>query len=235
MNIGEKILNLRKKQGLSQEALGDKIKVTRQTISNWELGITFPNPKQLKILSQELNVSIDELLDNDILKENVISKSNKNIINYIGLFFFDLVVILVFVLMYGIFLVMILFSISLLFISFCIMLKNNLYNLIPYMPYVCGILCSITLISLSLLFTILSILYFRLISKLLNKFINFNYTFVGKNKKIILKESKLANEKLIFFAKIFLISFIILLLLTIIICVIYSKSLSFWHTWNWWK
>ena len=66
MSLGEKILKLRKKQGLSQEELGDKVKVTRQTISNWELGETSPNPEQLKLLSKELQVSIDELLDNDI-------------------------------------------------------------------------------------------------------------------------------------------------------------------------
>lgn len=66
MKLGDKILELRKKQGLSQEQLGEKINVTRQTISNWELGETSPNPEQLKLLSKELNVSVDELLDNDI-------------------------------------------------------------------------------------------------------------------------------------------------------------------------
>ena len=59
-------LKLRKKSGLSQEQLGEKVNVTRQTISNWELNETTPNPEQLKLLSKALNVSIDELLDNDI-------------------------------------------------------------------------------------------------------------------------------------------------------------------------
>ena len=66
MKLGDKIQNLRKKKGLSQEELSEKINVTRQTISNWELGETMPNPEQLKLLSKELSVSIDELLDNDI-------------------------------------------------------------------------------------------------------------------------------------------------------------------------
>ena len=48
MKLGEKILELRKKNGFSQEQLGEKINVTRQTISNWELGETSPNPEQLK-------------------------------------------------------------------------------------------------------------------------------------------------------------------------------------------
>lgn len=72
MNLGKKILEYRKKKGLSQEQLGEKIEVTRQTISNWELGQTQPNPEQLKLLSKELNVSIDELLENDI--KNVLIK-----------------------------------------------------------------------------------------------------------------------------------------------------------------
>ena len=77
--LGENILKLRKKNGLSQEQLGEKINVTRQTISNWELGETAPNPEQLKLLSQSLNISIDELLDNDInsrMKEKIINIEN---------------------------------------------------------------------------------------------------------------------------------------------------------------
>ena len=65
MNLGDKILQLRKKSGLSQEQLGEKVDVTRQTISNWELGETAPNPEQLKKMSKAFNVSIDEILDND--------------------------------------------------------------------------------------------------------------------------------------------------------------------------
>ena len=66
MGLGNKILKLRKEKGYSQEEMAEKLDVTRQTISNWELGSTQPNPEQLKGLSKCLNVSIDELLDNDI-------------------------------------------------------------------------------------------------------------------------------------------------------------------------
>ena len=38
MQLGNNIYNLRKEKGLSQEKLAEKINVTRQTISNWELG-----------------------------------------------------------------------------------------------------------------------------------------------------------------------------------------------------
>ena len=70
MALGQNILELRKKSGLSQEQLGEKVNVTRQTISNWELEETAPNPEQLKLLSKALNVSVDDLIDNDI--QNVV-------------------------------------------------------------------------------------------------------------------------------------------------------------------
>ena len=76
MSLGDKILDLRKKNGLSQEQLGEKIDVTRQTISNWELGETQPNPEQLKLLSEALKVSIDDLLDNNI--QNVVVEKVSN-------------------------------------------------------------------------------------------------------------------------------------------------------------
>ena len=80
--LGENILKLRKKSGLSQEQLGEKVNVTRQTISNWELNETAPNPEQLKLLSKALNVSIDELLDNDI-KGVIETKVNEIDINIV--------------------------------------------------------------------------------------------------------------------------------------------------------
>lgn len=76
MKLGENILKLRKKANFSQEELSEKIGVTRQTISNWELGETSPNPEQLKLLSRTLNISIDELLDNDIKQVIVERMSN---------------------------------------------------------------------------------------------------------------------------------------------------------------
>ena len=66
MQLGDNIYKLRKKCGFSQEKLAEKIDVTRQTISNWELGATSPNPEQLILLSKALNISIDELVGNEI-------------------------------------------------------------------------------------------------------------------------------------------------------------------------
>ena len=73
MEIGNKILELRKKNNITQEELAEKVGVSRQTISKWELGETAPDLKQSKELSKIFNVSLDELVDND-LKEIITEK-----------------------------------------------------------------------------------------------------------------------------------------------------------------
>lgn len=76
MEIGKKIMELRKKRGLSQEELSEMIGVARQTISKWELGETSPDIKQSKELSKIFNVSLDELTDNDI--KNILVEKTSN-------------------------------------------------------------------------------------------------------------------------------------------------------------
>ena len=75
MEIGKKIMDLRKKNGLSQEELAEKVGVARQTISKWELGETSPDIKQSKDLSKIFKVSLDELTNNDI-KEVLVEKTS---------------------------------------------------------------------------------------------------------------------------------------------------------------
>ncbi len=75
MDIGNKIMELRKKNRLSQEELAEEIGVARQTISKWELGETSPDLKQAKELSKIFNISLDELVSNDI-KEILVEKTS---------------------------------------------------------------------------------------------------------------------------------------------------------------
>lgn len=77
MNIGDKLVELRKKKGLSQEELAEKLNVTRQTISKWKLNQTSPNISQAKEISRLFNVSLDELVSNNI-NDILITKINKN-------------------------------------------------------------------------------------------------------------------------------------------------------------
>ena len=83
MEIGKKIMNLRKKNGLSQEELAEKVGVARQTISKWELGETSPDLKQASELSKIFNVSLDELVDNDI--KNILVEKTSNTEKLAGL------------------------------------------------------------------------------------------------------------------------------------------------------
>ena len=62
MKFNEKIVELRKKQGLSQEALGEKLNVAWQTVSKWELGETTPEMDKLVKMSEIFQVSVDELV-----------------------------------------------------------------------------------------------------------------------------------------------------------------------------
>ena len=64
MNLSQTILALRKKHGLSQEELAQKMEVSRQTISRWELGTSVPTLENIVQLSKLFQVSTDFLLDN---------------------------------------------------------------------------------------------------------------------------------------------------------------------------
>ncbi len=62
MDTKDVILELRTKNGLSQDELAEKVYVTRQAVSRWENGETVPNTDTLKLLSKLFNVSINTLL-----------------------------------------------------------------------------------------------------------------------------------------------------------------------------
>ena len=63
MKLHEKIMIYRKKNGLSQEGLAEKIGVSRQAVSKWETGEALPEVTKLKALAETLGVSVDFLLD----------------------------------------------------------------------------------------------------------------------------------------------------------------------------
>jgi transcriptional regulator with XRE-family HTH domain len=62
MSLGEKLLDLRKKAGLSQEKVAEKLGISRQTVSKWETDQTVPELTKAKLLSQLYNVSYDYLI-----------------------------------------------------------------------------------------------------------------------------------------------------------------------------
>jgi transcriptional regulator with XRE-family HTH domain len=66
MDLGEKLLYLRKKKGLSQEQLAAQVTVSRQAISKWELGEAIPDTENVIQLTKIFEVSADFLLNNEI-------------------------------------------------------------------------------------------------------------------------------------------------------------------------
>ena len=62
METKDILLELRQKNGLSQEELAEKVFVTRQAVSRWETGVTVPNTETLKLRSRVYDVSINTLV-----------------------------------------------------------------------------------------------------------------------------------------------------------------------------
>ena len=82
MKFNEKLIELRRKEGLSQEELGYKLNVTRQTVSKWELGQTTPEMDKLIELSKIFNVSVDDLInDSEIPKNEATQIEDEPIVN----------------------------------------------------------------------------------------------------------------------------------------------------------
>jgi len=65
MEFGEKLQELRKKKGLTQEELADKLNVSRTAVSKWESGRGYPNIESLKAIAKFFSVTIDVLLSGD--------------------------------------------------------------------------------------------------------------------------------------------------------------------------
>ena len=79
MKFYEKLIILRKKALLSQEELAEKLDVTRQTISKWELGQSKPDIEKLQMMSKLFEVDVNTLTNEDIsLEDKVETKEDKN-------------------------------------------------------------------------------------------------------------------------------------------------------------
>lgn len=83
MNLGEKLLKLRKLKGLSQEEAADKLNVTRQTISKWETNQSTPDFDKLIPICKLYEIGAEELLTGNKKeiknekKEDILDKTNK--------------------------------------------------------------------------------------------------------------------------------------------------------------
>lgn len=86
MNLGKKIVKIRKNNEMSQEAFAEVLNVTRQTVSNWENSKNYPDIETLIRISDVFKISLDILLkgDKEMIKDidNKI-KNNKKLKNII--------------------------------------------------------------------------------------------------------------------------------------------------------
>ena len=65
MTLGNSLFQVRKKSGLTQETVAEKLGVSRQTVSKWEADETVPDIRQSKKMARLYRVSLDELIDFD--------------------------------------------------------------------------------------------------------------------------------------------------------------------------
>ncbi len=124
MNIADRIQNLRKTKGLSQEQLADAIGVSRQAVSKWESDQTTPDLEKIVLMSELFEVTTDYLLKGiepvqekehktvgDVLDQKILTEDNgkrtKKILKYIfyvflGVLGVDLVSLIIYLIVNGI-------------------------------------------------------------------------------------------------------------------------------------
>lgn len=71
MNFSEKLKEIRKNEGLSQEQLAEKIGVSRQAITKWETGKGLPDVENMVIIAEIFKTTLDELLRDSAIKQEL--------------------------------------------------------------------------------------------------------------------------------------------------------------------
>lgn len=69
MKLSKQIIRIRKLNNLTQEELANDLNVTRQAVSKWERDISLPDLETIKLISNKYNISIDTLMNNDVIDE----------------------------------------------------------------------------------------------------------------------------------------------------------------------
>lgn len=75
-SLPTKLVSLRKQKGLTQMELAEKLNVSRQAISRWEVGAAVPSTDNLRVLSDLYEVSVDYLLNDEL--ENISKKNEES-------------------------------------------------------------------------------------------------------------------------------------------------------------
>lgn len=82
MELSQKLVALRKKSGMTQQELAEKVYVTRTAVSKWENGKGYPAIDSLKLLSKVYGVSLDELVSDEDVAAARARRQNRSKIFY---------------------------------------------------------------------------------------------------------------------------------------------------------
>ncbi|WP_270743357.1 helix-turn-helix domain-containing protein [Streptococcus infantarius] len=90
MELERRLAELRKEKNISQEEIAEKLYVSRQTISNWERGKTYPDINSLLLMANYFDVSLDHLIKGDVdtMKHQVDQSQFKKWLIFGGIFWF---------------------------------------------------------------------------------------------------------------------------------------------------
>ena len=84
MTLGKKIFNLRTAAHISQETLAEKLEVSRQSVSKWESGISFPEIEKLISISDYFHVSLDALLKAPLHDTPITETMDRLVLQFLG-------------------------------------------------------------------------------------------------------------------------------------------------------
>lgn len=100
VEIANSLVRLRKKNGLSQEALAEKIGVSRQAVSKWERAESSPDTDNLIALAELYNLSLDDMIKGNNVEEIQVNtednKKKEDKVSLLKLFPYPVFVVLVF-------------------------------------------------------------------------------------------------------------------------------------------
>ena len=83
MNFCNNLQKLRKNKNISQEQLAEELGVSRQAVSKWESGASYPEMDKLVLLCKIFNCNLDDLINKDITQIEDLSSSKKILTNFI--------------------------------------------------------------------------------------------------------------------------------------------------------
>ncbi|WP_139693225.1 helix-turn-helix domain-containing protein [Sporolactobacillus terrae] len=111
MDFADKMKKLRKEKGWSQDDLAEKLFVSRQSVSKWEIGQNYPSIESIIRLSDLFDMTIDDLLRSDVALTEKVIQDSKQLAHPRLKFWFE---------------VLFLFGVALMLIKLAVLLINNL-------------------------------------------------------------------------------------------------------------